>query len=133
MTVQAGAVARTWGKRMRTLILAATAGALALGLSLAPAAAQAAGGGARPYTVKLVNSDSQSITSIYASAPGKNDWGDDLLGKQSAGAGKTVTLTFKNVGPDACMQDLQMLMNDGKVVEKGKVDVCNTPEYRFSR
>lgn len=85
------------------------------------------------HTVKLVNADTQAITSIYASPPGRNDWGDDLLGKQTAAAGRTVTLSFRDVTPETCTKDLQMLMNDGKVVTKAAMNVCETPEFRFTR
>jgi hypothetical protein len=84
------------------------------------------------HVVKLTNTDKQAITAIYASAPGKNDWGDDLLGKQTAAAGRTVSLSFKAPTPESCVQDLQMLMNDGKVVEKAGVNVCETAAYQFA-
>jgi hypothetical protein len=85
------------------------------------------------YTVRLTNADTQAITAVYASPAGKNDWGDDLLGRQTAAAGRTVTLGFKPMAPELCMQDLQMLMNDGKTIAKGGVDVCQTADYRFTR
>ncbi len=120
---------------MRSWLYALGAAGLLATLGPGLASAQPAPAAASPalYVVKLVNGDTQAITSIYASPPGKNEWGDDLLGKQTAAVGKSVTLRFRNLPPEACMQDLQMLMNDGKTVEKAGIDVCKTPEYRFSR
>ena len=104
--------------------------ALALGLLAAPAGAQTPPAPAGVHAIKLSNTEKQAITAIYASPPGRNDWGEDLLGKQVGGAGKTVNLKISSA---ACTVDLQMLMTDGTMVTKSGVDVCATPEYRFSR
>jgi hypothetical protein len=85
------------------------------------------------HVVKLLNADTMAVTAVYASPAGKNAWGDDLLGRQTADAGKTVTLGFKEMPADQCSQDLQMLMNDGKTVTKTAIDVCTTADYRFTR
>jgi hypothetical protein len=119
-----------------TCHIAAASAFAAASLCLGSASAQTAAGPAAAtpiHALKLTNGDSQGITAIYASPPGKNDWGDDLLGKQTADVGRTVTLSFKNLPPDLCKQDLQMLMSDGKTISKGGVDICQTPVYRFTR
>jgi hypothetical protein len=85
------------------------------------------------HVVRMTNGDTQGVTAIYASPAGKNDWGDDLLGRQTADAGRTVSLVFKPGPPELCMQDLQLLMNDGKTLTKQGIDVCETPAYRFTR
>ena len=108
---------------MKTILGAA----VVLTMLAAPASAQTP---AAAHTIKLSNSEKQPITAIYASAPGRKDWGEDLLGKQVGAAGKTVTL--KIVSAD-CKVDLQMLMNDGTMVVKSDIDVCATPDYRFSQ
>lgn len=95
-----------------------------------PAAAPAPTPG---YAVKLTNADTQAVSAIYASPTGKNDWGEDLLGRQTAAVGKTVTLNFKPMAPELCVQDLQLLMTDGKTLTKDHIDVCQTPAYRFTR
>ena len=112
-------------------------GAAAPGLA-APAKARPAAPAAAPappppgsHVVKMTNTEKQAVTAVYASPPGKNDWGDDLLGKQTAAPGRTVTLVFVNPAPEACVQDLQLLMNDGKSVQKSGVNVCEQAEYQF--
>jgi hypothetical protein len=98
----------------------------------APASAAAAGPApAGAHMVKLTNAEKQAVTAIYASAPGKNDWGDDLLGKQTAAPGRTVSLTFIARTAEACVQDIQLLMNNGKTVQKSGVNVCETADYLF--
>jgi|GEM_PF-4972265 len=107
---------------MKTIFRAAAAFCLSAGV----AAAQAP----TAHSIKLSNTEKQAITAIYASAPGRKDWGDDLLGKQVGAAGKTVTLKISSAG---CTVDLQMLMTDGTMVVKPDVDVCATTDYRFSQ
>ena len=119
------------------ILAALCAGVLAPGVAGAaaarPAPKAAAPAAAPPaYTVKLTNGGTQAVTAVYASPTGKNDWGDDLLGRQTAGAGRTVTLGFKQMPPELCMQDLQLLLNDGQTVTKAGVDVCQTTDYRFA-
>ena len=83
------------------------------------------------HMVKLTNTEKQAVTAVYASATGKNDWGDDLLGKQTAAPGKTVILMFMAPTPETCVQDIQLLMNDGKTVQKSGVNVCESADYQF--
>jgi hypothetical protein len=85
------------------------------------------------HVVKLLNADTMAVTAVYASPAGKNAWGDDLLGSQTAAAGKTVSLGFGAMPAELCSQDLQLLMNDGKTVTKTAIDVCATADYRFVR
>ena len=89
-----------------------------------------AGGPGRVLT--LVNGDVTAITSIYVAQTGTQNWTEDLLGKQTAGAGKTVTLKIAGP-PEQCRYDLQALMNDGKAVQKNDLNVCDAPTYQFSR
>lgn len=116
-------------------ILAAVAAVLAANSAHAAAARRPAAPAGPPpaHVVKLLNADTMAVTAVYASPAGKNAWGDDLLGSQTADAGKTVTLGFKEMPAEACSQDLQMLMNDGKTVTKTAIDVCTTADYRFIR
>ena len=84
------------------------------------------------HTLTLTNGDPAAISSIYAAITGTENWTDDLLGKQMAGAGKTVTLKIAGP-PEQCRYDLQLLMNDGKAVQKNGLDVCASPTYQFAR
>ncbi|MEO6340369.1 MAG: hypothetical protein ABIO39_10050 [Caulobacteraceae bacterium] len=104
--------------------------ATAVALMLAASTVQAQPAAGDSHSIKLSNGEKQAITSVYASEPGRKDWGDDLLGKQVGAPGKTVTLKIKGA---ACVYDLQMLMNDGSMVVKAGVDVCAQPDYRFSK
>jgi hypothetical protein len=109
--------------------LAATAAKPKVAAAPAAPAAPPPGG----HLVKLTNTEKQAVTAVYASAPGKNDWGDDLLGKQTAAPGRTVGLIFMAPTTETCVQDLQLLMNDGKTVQKSAVNVCESADYQFKQ
>ena len=101
--------------------------------SAAPASASTAAPAAKSgdHVFKLVNSAKSAISAIYVSPAGTNNSSDDLLGKQVAGVGKTVTLKVKD--PDAaCLFDIDFLMNNGDTVTRKAVDLCQTDAYTFT-
>ena len=113
------------------LSLASSLAILALTGASALAQQPAPPGPAGPHVVKLTNSGRTAITAVYVSAAGSPDVSDDLLGKQTAGAGKTVTLKVQDPKA-ACTFDLQFLMNNGDTVTKKAVNLCQTADYTFT-
>ena len=83
------------------------------------------------HMVKLTNSAKMNISAVYVAAAGSLDMSDDLLGKQVAAAGKTVTLKVKDPAA-SCVFDVRFLMNDGSTVTRSNVDLCHNPDYTFS-
>ena len=98
--------------------------------SSAPAAAPAPPKPA-DHLLKLTNAGSGGITAIYVAKAGSDNSSDDLLGKQTAGPGKTVVLKVKDPGGD-CVFDIQFLMNDGSTVTKKAVNLCQTSNLSFT-
>jgi hypothetical protein len=84
-----------------------------------------------PHVVKLVNAGKSAISAVYVAAPGSLNWSDDLLGKQVAGAGKTVTLKVQDPA-GACVFDIQFLMSSGDAVDRTGVNVCDQDTYTFT-
>ncbi|MGZ6027739.1 MAG: hypothetical protein ACXWKU_22205 [Caulobacteraceae bacterium] len=115
-------------------VLPAAASAQAQGPAMAATPVNAPGPAAAPKpgvrTLKLTNSGG-GITAIYAAPAGSSDMSDDLLGSQTAGSGRTVTLKV-NDDKAACVFDLQFLMSDGKLVTRKAVDLCQTQAYTFT-
>lgn len=105
--------------------LASTAPRAAAQAQPAPAAAPSL------HVVKLTNSGKTGITAVYVAPAGSPDLSDDLLGKQTADAGKTVTLRVRDPKA-ACSFDLQFLMNNGDTVTKKAVNLCETAAYAFT-
>jgi hypothetical protein len=83
------------------------------------------------HVVKLTNSGKTGITAVYVAPVGSPDMSDDLLGKQTADVGKTVTLRVRDPKA-ACTFDLQFLMNNGDTVTRKAVNLCETAVYAFS-
>ena len=82
------------------------------------------------HVIKLTNNGHGGITAVYVAKAGTLDASDDLLGKQTANPGKTVTLKVQD--PDgSCMFDLQFLMNDGSTVTRKGVNLCETEALPF--
>ncbi len=106
---------------------------LALGHAEAQPAAAAGGAPAKPgdHVLRLTNAGKGGITAIYVAKSGSQDVSDDLLGKQTAGAGRTVVLKVKDPGGD-CVFDLQFLMSDGSMVIKKAVNLCQTTDISFT-
>jgi hypothetical protein len=115
----------------RILLLAGLMAGLAGAASAQPAppesGAPAAPPKTDPHVVKLTNSGSSGITAVYVSKAGTTEESDDLLGKQTAGPGKTVVLKVRDPNND-CVFDVQMLMNDGRMVTRKAVNFCQTSD-----
>ncbi len=108
------------------LLLAASGAAAQTSATTTPATATPG-----DHVLKLTNQGRQAVTAIYYARQGTRDWSDDLLGSQTAGPGRTVTLKIKDPG-GVCVFDLQFLMSDGANVNKKAVNVCEPPAYSFT-
>ncbi len=106
--------------------------ALALGAVLAvwPGAhARAEAPGDR--ILKLTNTGKVSIVAVYVAPAGSQDTSPDLLGKQVASSGKTVTIKVQDP-KGACVFDLVFLMNDGDMVVRPSINLCQAADYSFN-
>jgi len=83
------------------------------------------------HVLRLTNSGKMGITAIYAAPADSIDMSDDLLGRQTANAGRTVTLKIKDP-KSVCAFDLQFLMNNGDTVTRKRVNLCQTVDYVFT-
>ena len=113
------------------LLLIAAGGALAWPASAEPAPAATVTNAGGNHVLKLTNAGKGGITAIYVAPAGSRDMSDDLLGKQTAGAGKTVVLKVSDPKGD-CVFDLQFLMADSTMVTKKNVNLCQVSDLSFS-
>jgi hypothetical protein len=82
--------------------------------------------------VRLTNGEKGAISAVYVAKAGSTDASDDLLGRQTAGVGKTVVLKVKDPG-GACVFDVQLLMSDGSIVTLKGVNLCQTTDLTAGR
>ncbi len=79
---------------------------------------------------KLINGGKMGITAVYAAPTGSTNMSDDLLGKQTAGIGRTVTLKV-NDQAGSCVYDLQLLMSNGDTADVKNIDLCKTAAVNY--
>ena len=97
----------------------------------APAPPPIAPPAAAVHQVKLTNAAKTGITAVYVAPSGSRNMSDDLLGRQIANAGKTVTLKVKDP-QGTCVFDLQFLMDNGDTLDRKAVDLCHAAEYALT-
>ena len=56
---------------------------------------------------KMVNKTGYQIDSVYVSRASSDDWGKDIMGKDSLGDGESVNITFPH-GGSACKFDIKV-------------------------
>ncbi len=97
---------------------------LLLCLLAAASAAQAQAPAATPAkAVQVANSGKRPIVAVYVSAPGRNDWSDDMLGRGTLKPGKSQTLALKDKPAD-CKVDFSALLDNGDTRTQANVDLC---------
>lgn len=79
----------------------------------------------------LRNATSSPLTEFYASPPSTNDWEEDILGIDVLDPKERAQITIADMRED-CRYDLRAVFDDGEVVEKRKVDLCDTEEFSFT-
>jgi hypothetical protein len=111
---------------MRAVIKTSLTGAAAAtaGLIAVWAGSAVAQGAANPATaVQCANGGTRPIVAVYTSPPGRSDWSDDMLGKNTLKPGQTAMLKLK-AKPDGCKLDFSALLDNGDTVTKKDIDLC---------
>ena len=105
----------------KTSIIAASIGLLGL--------AQTAQ--AEDLVFDLVNRSSYDVIEFYASPVNVHSWEEDILGRDILESGYTVQITIAD-GRRSCEYDLRFVFDDGDVLERGGVDLCETHRYTLT-
>lgn len=103
---------------MRMMTVAALA---ALAAFSGPAAAE-------DLDFMLRNASSYDVIEFYASPSDVAEWEEDILGLDILSSGDEVEVTIAD-GRSQCEYDLRFVFEDGDVVERGAVDLCETGSY----
>lgn len=109
---------------VKSLTGATLAPALALLLVAVPLAAQ-------DLQFELNNRSSYTVMEFYASPSDVGEWEDDILGADVLGAGDSMGITIADARTQ-CEYDLRFVFDDGDVVERGGVDLCETGSYTLT-
>jgi hypothetical protein len=81
--------------------------------------------------VRIINVTGVTMTHFYASNSGQNDWQEDILGQDVLANGASVMIKIDD-GSGACIYDFKARFDDGDVVEKYRINVCEITEYRYT-
>jgi hypothetical protein len=79
----------------------------------------------------LHNESSYAVVEFYASPYNVAQWEDDILGLDILASGDSVNVTIGD-GREQCEYDLRFVFEDGDVVERGAVDLCETGSYTLT-
>lgn len=100
------------------------AASLALMAASAPAFAE-------DLELTLSNESSYVVVEFYASPSDVGDWEEDILGTDVLGSDESVEVTIAD-GRTQCDYDLRFVFDDGDVVDRGGVDLCETESYTLT-
>ena len=101
-------------------LLAGTAVALATAL---PAAAL-------DRRVTIINNTGFTIVEFYGSNTGSNSWEEDILGQDVLPSGNSVVINFDDAS-GYCKFDFRAVFEDGDVLEKGGVNICEISTFTY--
>lgn len=73
--------------------------------------------------IQVANSGKMAIIAVYASPPGRADWGDDMVGKGPLKGGQTRKMPVK-AKPEACKVDVMVMLDSGVTRTQKDVDLC---------
>lgn len=109
----------TFGQKLAGL---ATAAALTV-VSALPASAL-------DRRVRIVNNTGYVIVEFYGSNKGSNSWEEDILGSDVLGSGQSVVIDFDD-GTGYCIFDFKAVFNDGDVLTRKGVNICEIGTYTY--
>lgn len=134
--------------RRANLMVVVLAGSLALGIATdAVAAAKPVSGKealtpARPVVrqsrdsynreIRIHNQTGWTMTYFYTASSGTEGWGDDLLGSATLSPGDSVVVTVDD-GSGACRYDFWAEFDNGEVLRRSGINVCQIADYYFTR
>jgi len=106
--------------------ISGAAGSVALALC-----AFSTGAIAQDLDFKLINKTRFAVVEFYASPADVGEWEDDILGLQILDPKSVTNITIGD-GREQCEYDLRFVFDDGDVIEKAAVNLCETGSYTLT-
>lgn len=82
--------------------------------------------------VRVHNQTGWTMTYFYAASSGGGDWGADLLGSDTLSSGESIVMTVDD-GSGACRYDFRAEFDNGEVLRRSGINVCQVADYYFTR
>ena len=105
--------------------------AAALGAVLTMSSFAATPAVAQDRRVRIINDTRHTMVRFYASNSSRTSWEEDILGQRVLPAGQSVVINIDD-GSGACLYDFKAVFDDGDVLTRGQVNVCQISEYRYT-
>ncbi len=86
---------------------------------------------AEDLSLTLNNRSSFVVVEFYASPSDVGDWEEDILGADVLGSGESIEINIAD-GRTQCAYDLRFVFDDGDVLDKPAVDLCDTGSYTLT-
>jgi len=81
--------------------------------------------------VRIVNETGYTIVRFFASHTDAQSWQEDILGSDVLPSGSTVVINFDD-GTGYCVFDLRAEFDDGDVLEKYDVNICEIGTFTYN-
>lgn len=102
----------------------------ALALSAVLAVTTAAPALSLDRRVTIINNTGYTIVRFFGSNTGSNSWEEDILGNDVLPTGSSVVINFDDA-TGYCMFDFRAEFEDGDVLERGGVNVCEIGTFTY--
>jgi len=80
--------------------------------------------------VTIINNTGYTIVRFYGSHTDAQGWQEDILGSNVLPSGRSVNINFDD-GTGYCIFDFRAEFDDGDVLEKYGVNVCEIPSFTY--
>ena len=80
--------------------------------------------------VTIINNTGYTIVEFYGSNTGSDSWEEDILGPDVLPSGSSVVINFDDAS-GYCMFDFRAVFDDGDVLERAGVNVCETASFTY--
>lgn len=103
---------------------------LTFGLSALLALATTLPAAALDRRVEIINNTGFTIVEFYGSNTGSDSWEEDILGTDVLPSGSSVVIDFDDRS-GYCKFDFRAVFEDGDVLEKGGVNICEIATFTY--
>lgn len=80
--------------------------------------------------VTIVNNTGFTIVEFYGSNTGADTWQEDILGADVLPSGQSAVINFDDE-TGYCMFDFRAVFEDGEVLERGGINVCEIGTFTY--
>lgn len=105
--------------------------ALRLPLAAIALAASTLAAAAYDRHVTIHNNTGLTLYRFYSTNSGASKWGSDVMGSSTLPNGSSMRLNFDNA-KGYCVFDFRAVFEDGTVLQRANVDVCDIGDYYYT-